>query len=75
MRFRVIEEQAGRFSTVRLCRVMGVSSRGLRAFRSRPANLYCLSRLIAFFSYALDALDALDTNIAKGDCSKLLRFS
>ena len=69
MRFRVIEEQAGRFSTVRLCRVMGVSSRGLRAFCSRPANLYCLSRLIAFFS------DAPVANIAKGDCSKLLRFS
>jgi len=38
MRFRFIEEHAGAFETARLCEVMDVSSRGLRAFRSRPAS-------------------------------------
>ena len=38
MRFRFIEENAGAFETARLCEVMDVSSRGLRAFRSRPAS-------------------------------------
>ena len=38
MRFRFIEEHQGRFPTKRLCDVVGVSTRGLRAFRSRPAS-------------------------------------
>ena len=38
MRFRFIEEHVGAFDTARLCKVMDVSSRGLRAFRSRPAS-------------------------------------
>ena len=38
MRFRFIEEQAGSFPTDRLCHVMGVSARGMRAFRRRPAS-------------------------------------
>lgn len=38
MRFRFIEEQRGSFPIGRLCEVMNVSPRGLRAFRSRPAS-------------------------------------
>ncbi len=38
MRFRFIEEHCGTFQTARLCRIMDVSSRGLRAFRTRPAS-------------------------------------
>ena len=38
MRFRFIEEHCGAFQTARLCKIMDVSSRGLRAFRSRPAS-------------------------------------
>ena len=38
MRFRFVEEQRGTFPVDRLCRVMNVSPRGLRAFRSRPAS-------------------------------------
>src|SRR6056297_3378052 len=38
MRFRFVEEQRGAFPIERLCQVMNVSSRGLRAFRSRPAS-------------------------------------
>lgn len=38
MRFRFVEEQCGAFPIDRLCRVMNVSPRGLRAFRSRPAS-------------------------------------
>ena len=38
MRFRFIDEHAGTFETARLCEVMDVSPRGLRAFRSRPAS-------------------------------------
>ena len=38
MRFRFVEEQRGAFPIDRLCRVMNVSPRGLRAFRSRPAS-------------------------------------
>ena len=38
MRFRFVEEQRGVFPIDRLCRVMNVSPRGLRAFRSRPAS-------------------------------------
>jgi putative transposase len=37
MKFRFIEEHCGAFQTARLCKIMDVSSRGLRAFRSRPA--------------------------------------
>jgi hypothetical protein len=33
-----VEEQRGAFPVDRLCRVMNVSPRGLRAFRSRPAS-------------------------------------
>ncbi|MBP0485219.1 IS3 family transposase [Sagittula salina] len=38
MRFRFVEEQRGAFPIDRLCQVMNVSPRGLRAFRSRPAS-------------------------------------
>ena len=38
MRFRFVEEHNGAFPTERLCQVMNVSPRGLRAFRSRPAS-------------------------------------
>ena len=38
MRFKPIEEHRFTFSIGRMCRVMSVSSRGLRAFRSRPAS-------------------------------------
>jgi putative transposase len=38
VRFRFVEEQRGAFPIDRLCRVMNVSPRGLRAFRSRPAS-------------------------------------
>jgi len=38
MRFRFVEEQRGAFPINRLCQVMNVSPRGLRAFRSRPAS-------------------------------------
>lgn len=38
MRFRFVEEHRGRFAAKRLCEVVGVSSRGLRAFRSRPSS-------------------------------------
>ncbi len=33
-----MEEQRDAFPAARLCQVMDVSMRGLRAFRSRPAN-------------------------------------
>ena len=38
MRFRFVEEHSGAFPAERLCQVMNVSPRGLRAFRSRPAS-------------------------------------
>ena len=38
MRFRFVEEHASGFEAKRLCSVVGVSTRGLRAFRSRPAS-------------------------------------
>jgi transposase-like protein len=38
VRFRFVEEQRGAFPVDRLCRVMNVSPRGLRAYRSRPAS-------------------------------------
>lgn len=38
MKFRFIEEHRPDFPTNRLCDVVGVSTRGLRAFRSRPAS-------------------------------------
>jgi transposase InsO family protein len=38
-----VEEQRGAFPIDRLCRVMNVSPRGLRAFRSRPAS--CRQRM------------------------------
>ena len=38
MRFRFIEEHSGHFPAKRLCDVVGVSTRGLRAFRNRPAS-------------------------------------
>ncbi len=46
MRFRFIEEHQDSFQTARLCRVMDVSERGLRAFRSRPASLRQRSDLV-----------------------------
>ena len=38
MRFRFVEEQRGAFPIERLCEVLNVSSRGLRAFRNRPGS-------------------------------------
>jgi len=38
MRFRFIEELQGSFPAKRLCDVVSVSTRGLRAFHSRPAR-------------------------------------
>ena len=38
VRFRFVEEQRGAFAIDRLCRVMNVSPRGLRAFRKRTAS-------------------------------------
>jgi putative transposase len=38
MRFRFIEEHRASFPANRLCDVMGVSRRGLRAYRNRPAS-------------------------------------
>jgi transposase InsO family protein len=38
MRFRFIEEHGFDYLANRLCNVVGVSTRGLRAFRSRPAS-------------------------------------
>lgn len=38
MRFRFIEEHTGDFPAKRLCNVVDVSTRGLRAFRNRPAS-------------------------------------
>ena len=38
MRFRFIEEHQSAFSIGRMCHVMNVSARGLRAFRNRPAS-------------------------------------
>ena len=38
MRFRFVEEHRGAFQIDRLCQVMNVSTRGFRAFRSRPAS-------------------------------------
>ena len=38
MRFKFIEEHQSAFSIGRMCHVMDVSPRGLRAFRSRPAS-------------------------------------
>ena len=38
MRFRFIKEHRCSFPADRLCDVVGVSTRGLRAFRSRPAS-------------------------------------
>ena len=38
MRFKFIEEHRSAFSIELMCRVMAVSPRGLRAYRSRPAS-------------------------------------
>jgi hypothetical protein len=38
MGFRFIEEHGREFPTNRLCKVLDVSERGLRAYRSRPAS-------------------------------------
>ena len=38
MKFRFIEEHRGHFPANQLCDVVGVSTRGLRAFRRRPAS-------------------------------------
>jgi putative transposase len=38
MRFRFIEENRAALSTDRLCQIMNVSSRGYRAYRSRPIS-------------------------------------
>ncbi|MCK4712577.1 MAG: IS3 family transposase [Marinosulfonomonas sp.] len=46
VRFKFIEEHRSAFSIGRMCHVMDVSSRGLRAFRSRPASRRQRSDLI-----------------------------
>ncbi|WP_106743605.1 IS3 family transposase [Yoonia maritima] len=46
MRFRFVEEHRSSFPANRWCDVVGVSSRGLRAFRSRPASRRQRSDLI-----------------------------
>lgn len=46
MRFRFVEEHRSSVPANRLCEVVGVSSRGLRAFRSRPASRRQRSDLI-----------------------------
>jgi transposase InsO family protein len=46
MRFRFIEEHRASFPANRLCDVVGVSARGLRAFRSRPASRRLRSDLV-----------------------------
>ena len=38
MKFKFIEDNCDIFSATHLCAVMGVSTRGLRAFRNRPAS-------------------------------------
>ena len=38
MRFKFVEENRGKVPTERLCRIMDVSPRGFRAFRSRPMS-------------------------------------
>ena len=38
MRCRFVEEHIAIFTVNRLCRVVGVSTRGLRAFRNSPAS-------------------------------------
>ena len=38
MRFRFVDENRGAVPTARLCRIVNVSPRGLRAFRSRPIS-------------------------------------
>ncbi len=38
MRFRFVEEHRNHFPANRLCSVVGVSTRGWRALRSRPAS-------------------------------------
>ena len=38
MRFRVVEEHRSELSAARLCQLMDVSTRGLRANRNRPAS-------------------------------------
>ncbi len=47
MRFRFVEEHIANFPANRLCNVVGVSTRGLRAFRSRPASRRQRSDLVA----------------------------
>jgi putative transposase len=47
MRFRFIEEHRCNFPANRLCDVVGVSTRGLRAYRSRPASRRLRSDLVA----------------------------
>ena len=51
MRFRFVEEQRGVFPINRLCQVMNVSPRGLRAFRSRPASRRQRMDMVVFDPY------------------------
>lgn len=46
MKFRFVEKHKACFPSQRLCDVVGVSSRGLRACRSRPASLRQRSDLV-----------------------------
>lgn len=47
MRFRFIEEHGCEFPINRLCQVLDVSSRGLRAYRRRPASQRQRTDLVA----------------------------
>jgi hypothetical protein len=44
MRFRFVEEHRSSIPANRLCEVVGVGSRGLRGFRSRPAKPWTMIR-------------------------------
>ena len=46
VRFRFVEEHRGSFPTDRLCQVMNVSPRGLRAVRSRPASRWQRTNMV-----------------------------
>ncbi len=47
VKFRVVEDYRVSLTTDRLCRVMNVSPRGLRAFRGRPASYRPLTDMFA----------------------------
>ena len=67
MRFRFVEEHSACFPASRLCDVVGVSARGLRAFRSRPASRRQRSALVTLVSaHAVSVRSAVVLPVA--DC-------